>query len=102
VQGSLVLEKPAERAELVSPLGNAVAIWDIYSPPNLLVRPISTPTQIDLVQKAMDIRERLIFRLDTVEGLRPSEWSELRVADAGDNRIHIRRRVYRFRRCTGI
>jgi hypothetical protein len=74
-----------------------VAIWDVYSPPNLLVQPISTPTQIDLViQKAMDIRERLIFRLDTVEGLRPSEWSELRVADAGDNRIPIRRRVYRF------
>jgi hypothetical protein len=36
-QGSLVLEKPAERAELISPLGNAVAIWDAYSPsPNLL------------------------------------------------------------------
>jgi hypothetical protein len=39
VQGSLVLQKPAERAELVSPLGNAVAIWDVYSPSsNLLVQ----------------------------------------------------------------
>jgi integrase len=55
-----------------------------------------TPEDIDRVEKALDIRERLIFRLDTVEGVRPSEWSGLQVGDAESDRVHIARRNYRF------
>jgi len=55
-----------------------------------------TPQSIELIENSLDIRERLIFRLDTVEGLRPSEWSGLQVGDAKDDRIRILRRNYRF------
>ena len=56
-----------------------------------------TPADIDRAEMSMDIRERLVFRLDTTEGVRPSEWSGLQVGDAEPDRIHIRRRTYRFR-----
>jgi integrase len=59
-------------------------------------KPILTPEEIKLAEKSMDIRERLVFRLDTTEGLRPSEWSGLQVGDTEPDRIHIRRRNYRF------
>jgi integrase len=40
--------------------------------------------------------ERLIFRLDTVEGVRPSVWPGLQVGNAEFDRIQIVRRSYRF------
>src|SRR5260370_39165279 len=55
-------------------------------------KPIMTPEEIKRAEQSMDIRERLVFRLDTTEGLRPSEWSGLQVGDAEADRIHIRRR----------
>ncbi len=59
-------------------------------------KPTLTPKDIERAEKSLDIRDRLIFRLDTVEGLRPSEWSGLQVGDAKGDRIHIERRNYRF------
>src|SRR5260370_38389045 len=59
-------------------------------------KPIMTPEEIKRAEQSMDIRERLVFRLDTTEGLRPSEWSGLQIGDAEADRIHIRRRNYRF------
>jgi integrase len=59
-------------------------------------KPILTPEEIRRAEQSMDIRERLVFRLDTTEGLRPSEWSGLQVGDAEADRIHVRRRNYRF------
>lgn len=60
-------------------------------------KPTLTPEQIVEGEKSPDIRERLIFRPDTVEGVRPSEWSGLQVGDAKTDRILIKRRMYSFK-----
>jgi integrase len=59
-------------------------------------KPTMTPEEIERGEKSLNIRERLMFRLDTTEGLRPSEVTGLKVEDAGEDRIHISRRNYRF------
>jgi integrase len=59
-------------------------------------KPTLTPEDIERAEKSLYIRDRLIFRLDTTEGLRLSEVTGLKVEDAGEDRIHIVRRNYRF------
>jgi len=59
-------------------------------------KPTLTAADIERLEKSLDIRDRLMFRLDTAEGLRPSEVMGLKLEDAGADRIHIVRRVYRF------
>lgn len=46
-------------------------------------------------QMALDLRERLFFRLAVCEGMRPGEIAALQVGDIKDDAIHIERRVYR-------
>ena len=52
-------------------------------------KPTMSPEDIERAEESLDIRDRLIFRLDTIEGLRPSEVMGLKVEDAGADRIHV-------------
>jgi integrase len=45
--------------------------------------------------KALPLRERLIFRLATIEGMRPGEILGLQLGDLLDQSVRVRRRVYR-------
>jgi integrase len=45
--------------------------------------------------KALPIRERLIFRLGTIEGMRPGEIFGLQLRDVREQSIRVERRVYR-------
>ena len=76
----------------------------VKSPANGLVmplckeaRPKRTITADDVLrsQMALQIRERLIFRLAVCEGMRPGEITGLRIGDFHqDGAFHISRRVY--------
>ena len=50
---------------------------------------------IHRAQIALELRERLFFRLAVCEGMRPGEIAGLQVGDARKDGIHIERRVYR-------
>lgn len=59
-------------------------------------RPVMSPEDIELVEKSLDIRERLIFWLATGGGgMRPGEIEGLKVGDVKKDRINIERRIYR-------
>jgi integrase len=45
--------------------------------------------------KALPLRERLIFRLATIEGMRPGEILGLQLHDLEEQSVRVRRRVYR-------
>jgi integrase len=55
------------------------------------------PEQILKGQLALEMRERLVFRLAVCEGMRPSEIVGLQIGDLDRDGIHIVRRIYRFR-----
>ena len=44
---------------------------------------------------ALDLRERVIARLATWEGMRPGEILALQVGDLDENSVWVRRRVYK-------
>jgi integrase len=46
-------------------------------------------------QMCLEIRERLVLRLGTVEGLRPGEIMGLKCADVSEDGLSIERRIYR-------
>jgi integrase len=49
---------------------------------------------VDRALKVLPIRERLIFRLGTIEGMRPGEILGLQLQDIGDSFVRVNRRVY--------
>jgi integrase len=57
-------------------------------------RVLSRP-DFDRALKLFSIRERLIFRFATIEGMRPGEILGLQLQDFGDNSVRVNRRVYR-------
>jgi len=50
---------------------------------------------IHRAQMALELRERLFFRLAVCEGMRPGEIAGLRLSDIREDGIHVERRVYR-------
>jgi integrase len=55
----------------------------------------TTKEAIVRAQMVLDIRERLIFRLEVCEGVRPGEIVGLQVGDIANDVVHVQRRVYR-------
>jgi len=49
---------------------------------------------VQRAMKVLPIRERLIFRLATIEGMRPGEILGLQLQDVGEQSLHVARRVY--------
>lgn len=73
-------------------------------PAEALVQPVAKPApvkrvmtadQVKVAEFCLEIRERLLFRLAAVEGLRPGEVVGLQLGDVQDGVVHIRRRIYR-------
>jgi integrase len=58
-------------------------------------KPVMSELEVYRALKVLPIRERLIFRLATIEGMRPGEILGLQLQDLGDNSVHVTRRVYR-------
>ena len=58
-------------------------------------RHVLTPAQLAEMAKALNLRERVIARLATWEGMRPGEILALQVGDCGSDAIFVRRRVYK-------
>lgn len=59
------------------------------------VKRVMTADQVRVAEFALELRERLLFRLAAVEGLRPGEIVGLQVADVQDGVLHVQRRIYR-------
>jgi integrase len=81
----------ADRLILVNPAPSTII--PKCKPPK--EKPTMTPAEIDRVEMLLGLRDRLIFRLDTTEGLRAGEPVGLKLGDISDGRITIRRRIYR-------
>lgn len=58
-------------------------------------RPQMTITDVRLAMHGLDLRERLVFKLATVAGLRPGEIFGLRRCRVFDELVEIRERIYR-------
>ena len=58
-------------------------------------RLILTPQETLQMTEALDLREKLIVRLATWEGMRPGEILGLQVGDVGTESISVQRRVYK-------
>ncbi len=58
-------------------------------------REVLTPEQAAIMIGALDLRERVIARLATWEGMRPGEILALQLGDLDDDSVWVRRRVYR-------
>jgi len=58
-------------------------------------RLILTPQETIQMTEGLDLRERLIVRLATWEGMRPGEILGLQVGDVGTDSISVRRRLYK-------
>jgi integrase len=58
-------------------------------------RHVLTQAQALLMEKRLDLREKVIARLATWEGMRPGEILALQVGDCGSEAISFRRRVYK-------
>jgi len=56
---------------------------------------VLTPEAITKVMEPLEIRERLIVRLATFEGMRPGEILGLQVGDVDGNSVWVRRRLYK-------
>lgn len=54
-----------------------------------------TADQIRKAQMSLELRERLIFQLAVIEGMRPGEIVALQPRDYRDGMLHVVRRVYR-------
>ena len=52
-------------------------------------------SDVERALKVLPIRERLIFRLGTIEGMRPGEILGLQLQDIGEGFLRVNRRVYR-------
>jgi integrase len=66
--------------------------------PRCKAAPAKLTISIEVIQRAqlaLELRERLFFRLAVCEGMRPGEIAALQVQDIKDDGIHIERRVYR-------
>jgi integrase len=58
-------------------------------------RHVMTPEQANQMLEALDLRERLIARLATWEGMRPGEILALQIGDIDSESVWVRRRVYK-------
>lgn len=58
-------------------------------------RKVLTPEQFQTMLTAFDLRERIIARLATWEGMRPGEILALQVGDLDSDCVWVRRRLYR-------
>jgi len=58
-------------------------------------RKVLTQAQAALMEEVLDLRERVMARLATWEGMRPGEILALQVGDIGADAIAVRRRLYR-------
>jgi integrase len=56
---------------------------------------VLTPEEITKVMEPLELRERLIVRLATFEGMRPGEILGLQVGDVDGNSVWVRRRLYK-------
>jgi integrase len=56
---------------------------------------VLTPQDIAKVMEPLELRERLIVRLATFEGMRPGENLGLQVLDVDGNSVWVRRRLYK-------
>lgn len=55
---------------------------------------VMTAAQLQQAQMCLPIRERLLLRLGTIEGLRPGEITGLQIEDLTNEGLQIRRRIY--------
>src|SRR5581483_2857058 len=58
-------------------------------------RLVLSPEQAALMIGVLDLREKVIARLATWEGMRPGEILALQIGDQDDNSVWVRRRVYK-------
>lgn len=58
-------------------------------------RRVLSPEQMIEMASALELRERLVFRLATWEGMRPGEILALQVGDVESDSVWVRRRLYR-------
>ncbi len=56
---------------------------------------VMSPEDVQKAQQALPTRERLLFRLATIEGMRPGEILGLQLQDVGEQSVKVSRRVYR-------
>jgi integrase len=56
---------------------------------------VLTPEDINRIMSALDLRERLVVRLATFEGMQPGEILALQIGDIDDQSVWVRRRVYK-------
>jgi integrase len=56
---------------------------------------VLSPEQITKLMGALDLRERLVVRLATFEGMRPGEILGLQVGDVDGDSVWVRRRLYK-------
>jgi len=56
---------------------------------------VLTPEDINRIMSALDLRERLVVRLATFEGMRPGEILGLQIGDIDGQSVWVRRRVYK-------
>ena len=59
------------------------------------VRHVLTPDQAVAMIGALELREQVIVRLATWEGMRPGEILALQIGDLAENSVWVRRRVYK-------
>jgi integrase len=58
-------------------------------------REVLTPEQADIMIGALELREKVVVRLATWEGMRPGEILALQMGDLDDDSVWVRRRVYK-------
>ena len=58
-------------------------------------REVLTPDQAAILIGALELREKVIVRLATWEGMRPGEILALQLGDLDDDSVWVRRRVYK-------
>jgi integrase len=58
-------------------------------------REVLTPEQAAILIGALELREKVIVRLATWEGMRPGEILALQMGDLDDDSVWVRRRVYK-------
>ncbi len=56
---------------------------------------VLTPEHITRIMAALDLRERLMVRLATFEGMRPGEILGLQIGDVDGDSVWVRRRLYK-------